>query len=160
MKKKFASFLTSIADADSTYASPTQDILFEADYVHQNPEKDCKEGCDLQKLKNRSPPLPRQFPEIHVGTIASGNSVVKDATLRQAMYEYYKKQNRELLAIEMESAGVATAAHHLGKHYLFIRGICDYADSHKNKKWQEYAAATAASFAVLLIENLPKDTSK
>ncbi|KAF3221167.1 hypothetical protein TWF106_006492 [Orbilia oligospora] len=28
---------------------------------------------------------------------------------------------------------------------LVIRGICDYADSHKNKGWQEYAAATAAA---------------
>ncbi len=28
-----------------------------------------------------------------------------------------------------------------------IRGICDYADSHKNDRWQRYAAATAAAFA-------------
>ncbi len=30
---------------------------------------------------------------------------------------------------------------------LVIRGICDHADSHKNKQWQPYAAATAAAFA-------------
>jgi nucleoside phosphorylase len=30
---------------------------------------------------------------------------------------------------------------------LVIRGICDYTDSHKNKDWQEYAAATAAAYA-------------
>lgn len=30
---------------------------------------------------------------------------------------------------------------------IIIRGICDYADSHKNKIWQPYAAATAAAFA-------------
>jgi len=30
---------------------------------------------------------------------------------------------------------------------LVIRGICDYSDSHKNKDWQEYAAATAAAYA-------------
>jgi hypothetical protein len=30
---------------------------------------------------------------------------------------------------------------------VVVRGVCDYADSHKNKKWQEYAAATAAAFA-------------
>ncbi|KAJ4404951.1 hypothetical protein N0V85_004765 [Neurospora sp. IMI 360204] len=36
---------------------------------------------------------------------------------------------------------------------LVIRGICNYADSHKNKKWQGYAAATAAAYAkeVLLL---------
>jgi nucleoside phosphorylase len=27
---------------------------------------------------------------------------------------------------------------------LVVRGICDYADSQKNKDWQGYAAATAA----------------
>jgi hypothetical protein len=32
-----------------------------------------------------------------------------------------------------------------------IRGICDYADSHKNKTWQPYAAATAATFARALL---------
>ncbi|CAI0655321.1 unnamed protein product, partial [Colletotrichum noveboracense] len=34
---------------------------------------------------------------------------------------------------------------------LVIRGICDYSDSHKNKMWQEYAAATAAAFAKELL---------
>jgi nucleoside phosphorylase len=28
---------------------------------------------------------------------------------------------------------------------LVIRGICDYADSHKNKRWQLCAAAMAAA---------------
>jgi nucleoside phosphorylase len=30
---------------------------------------------------------------------------------------------------------------------LVIRGICDYCVSHKNKKWQEYAALSAAAYA-------------
>ena len=34
---------------------------------------------------------------------------------------------------------------------LVIRGICDYADSHKNKKWQRYAAITAAAYAKKLL---------
>lgn len=34
---------------------------------------------------------------------------------------------------------------------LVVRGICDYADSHKNDMWQEYAAATAAGFAKELL---------
>jgi nucleoside phosphorylase len=29
---------------------------------------------------------------------------------------------------------------------LVIRGICDYADSHKNDQWQRYASATAAAY--------------
>lgn len=38
---------------------------------------------------------------------------------------------------------------------LVIRGICDYADSHKNGRWQEYAAGTAAAAAAEYI--IPRD---
>ena len=34
---------------------------------------------------------------------------------------------------------------------LVIRGIADYADSHKNKLWQGYAAANAAAVAKWII---------
>jgi nucleoside phosphorylase len=39
---------------------------------------------------------------------------------------------------------------------LVIRGICDYADSHKNKAWQGYAAATAAAYAKDLVLVIPE----
>ena len=38
---------------------------------------------------------------------------------------------------------------------VVIRGICDYADSHKNKIWQPYAAATAAAYAKELLRVIP-----
>ncbi|OAP55160.1 hypothetical protein AYL99_10860 [Fonsecaea erecta] len=38
---------------------------------------------------------------------------------------------------------------------LVIRGICDYADSHKNKVWQPYAAATAAAYMKDLLMVVP-----
>ncbi|KAH7016608.1 hypothetical protein B0J12DRAFT_688864 [Macrophomina phaseolina] len=38
---------------------------------------------------------------------------------------------------------------------LMIRGICDYADSHKNRKWQPYAAGTAAAYAKELLRVIP-----
>ena len=34
---------------------------------------------------------------------------------------------------------------------VVIRGVCDYADSHKNKRWQRYAAATAACYCKELL---------
>lgn len=46
------------------------------------------------------------------------------------------------MCFEMEAAGLVD-----NFPCLTIRGICDYADSHKNKIWQEYAAATAAAYA-------------
>jgi hypothetical protein len=38
---------------------------------------------------------------------------------------------------------------------LVIRGICDYADSHKNKRWQPHAAATAAACAKEVLSVIP-----
>lgn len=38
---------------------------------------------------------------------------------------------------------------------LVIRGLCDYCDSHKQKKWQGYAALTAAAYAKLLLSIVP-----
>ena len=49
--------------------------------------------------------------------------------------------------IEMEAAGIVN---HLP--CLVIRGICDYADSHKNDDWQGYAALTASACARELLE--------
>jgi nucleoside phosphorylase len=34
---------------------------------------------------------------------------------------------------------------------IVIRGICDYAESGKEKTWQEYAAAVAAAYAKELL---------
>ena len=39
--------------------------------------------------------------------------------------------------------------------YLVIRGICDYTDSHKNKRWQPYAAAVAAAYRKELLYTIP-----
>jgi nucleoside phosphorylase len=47
-----------------------------------------------------------------------------------------------VLCFEMEAAGLMD-----NFPCLVIRGICDYADSHKNKDWQGYAAATATGYA-------------
>jgi len=46
-----------------------------------------------------------------------------------------------VIAFEMEGAGVWENF----PGSLVIKGVCDYADSHKNKRWQGYAAATAAA---------------
>lgn len=86
-------------------------------------------------------------PEIHYGIIASGNTLVKDASTRDKIAE---SAGSECLCVEMEAAG-------LMDHFpcLVIMGICDYADSHKNDRWQRYAAATAAAYARELLEYVP-----
>jgi nucleoside phosphorylase len=55
-----------------------------------------------------------------------------------------------VLCFEMEAAGLMNSF-----PCLIIRGICDYADSHKNKKWQPYAAVAAAACAKELLSIIP-----
>jgi len=55
-----------------------------------------------------------------------------------------------VLCFEMEAAGLMNSF-----PCLVIRGICDYADSHKNKRWQAYAAGTAAACAKEVLSVIP-----
>jgi hypothetical protein len=55
-----------------------------------------------------------------------------------------------VLCVEMDAAGLMDEF-----PCAVIRGICDYADSHKNKHWQPYAAATAAACAKELLHVIP-----
>jgi nucleoside phosphorylase len=80
---------------------------------------------------------------VHYGLIASGNQVIKDDKLRDSLSE---SLGGNLLCVEMEAAGLMD-----NFPCIVIRGICDYADSHKNKDWQEHAAAVAAAFAKELL---------
>lgn len=138
-----------------------EDVLFKADYGHVNKSTmDCaaityndeeEEGencqlCDRTQVVKRKP----RDVRVHYGLIASGNQVIKDASFRD-------KVNRDLggniLCFEMEAAGLMN-----NFPCIVIRGICDYADSHKNKNWQEHAAAVAAAFAKELLEYVqPRD---
>jgi hypothetical protein len=43
---------------------------------------------------------------------------------------------------------------------LIIKGVCDYADSHKNKKRQIYAAGVAAAAKEVLGQYVPQDRLK
>ncbi|RAK88486.1 purine and uridine phosphorylase [Aspergillus costaricaensis CBS 115574] len=63
----------------------------------------------------------------------------KDQLFRMDVKREIFKADLGILCAEMEAAGLIN-----NFPCLIIRGICDYADSHKNKAWQPYAAATAA----------------
>ncbi|KAK0733540.1 nucleoside phosphorylase domain-containing protein [Lasiosphaeria miniovina] len=105
-------------------------------------------GCDDAFLmpRNRKHNLESPAPYIFFGCIGSGDTVVKSGEDRDRI----AKEHR-LIAFEMEGAGVWDEI-----PCIIIRGVCDYADSHKNKRWQDYAAATAASTMKTLLELYPK----
>lgn len=52
----------------------------------------------------------------------------------------------KLIGVEMEAHGMMPTIP-VGN----IRGVCDYADEHKNGEWYGYAAATVAAYARELI---------
>lgn len=121
-----------------------EDHLYLADYHHVGTQSDGRENCDKSRTAARSVRCD-DLPVVHYGLIASGNQVVKDSHLRN-------KLGQELGAycVEMEAAGLTN---HLP--CLVVRGICDYADSHKNDAWHGYAAATAAAYAKELLSVIP-----
>ncbi|WPJ65269.1 hypothetical protein SMAC4_13900 [Sordaria macrospora] len=77
-----------------------------------------------------------------IGAIGSGDSVIRSGEHRDQIAKQAK-----VIAFEMEGAGVWDEV-----PCIVIKGVCDYADSHKTKEWQNYAAATAASVAKAVME--------
>jgi len=141
-----------------TRSEALKDVLFKANYTHvvkgqaekdkgheteeEEEELDCA-YCDISHIVRRKPRAMR----VHYGLIASGNQVIKDAAFRD---EINKRLGGNVLCFEMGAAGLMNDF-----PCIVIRGICDYADSHKNKAWQEHAAAVAAAFAKELLSFVP-----
>lgn len=67
---------------------------------------------------------PSEEPRIHYGVVAFGNTLMTNARARDAI-----ARSLNALCFEMEAAGMMD-----NLQCLPIRGICDYADSHKNKE--------------------------
>ncbi|QGA15967.1 hypothetical protein EYB26_003634 [Talaromyces marneffei] len=149
------------------YPGVFHDRLFEASYRHKHYKQqsvaecicaDCHSSFDpvcQQALKSDCATVgcagdlvPRRrlrfnnpAPIIHIGTIASASSVMKSGEHRDQLAE-----KESVIGFEMEGAGVWDSL-----PCVIIKGVCDYADSHKNKAWQNYAAATAASCAKCIL---------
>lgn len=131
-----------------------EDVLYRSEYAHVELGKSCREGgCDSSMRLERQPPRKTATSLIHYGTIASGNQLIRNAEDRRKLMDTYKKtfcSLPNLLCVEMEGAGLRNLPH------LNIRGICNYADSHKNKDWKPYAAAAAVAFAKEVLSFVPQ----
>jgi nucleoside phosphorylase len=104
-------------------------------------EKDTLVQRDRREEKSRT--------RVWYGNIGSGNILMKSSRERDALRDMYK-----IIGLEMEAAGTMNTIH-VGN----IRGVCDYADVHKTKDWQGYAAAVASAYAreVLCTINPPEE---
>lgn len=123
------------------------DDLYQFDYPHIDPDDRMCAECAKDKFT-----VVRQDRKVHAesfvffGTVASGNQVIKDGRKRAEI----AAANRDILCIEMEAAGLMDVF-----GFATIRGICDYADSHKNDGWHHYAAAAAAAVAKETLKIIP-----
>ena len=126
------------------YPNGVNDRLYKSSYVHRSGSDTCENACS-----SASPPLLQRSrrwltpnePKVHYGIIASGDTVMRDAAARDRLTKEYN-----ILCYEMEAVGLTNDF-----PCVVIRGVCDYADSHKNGAWHGYAAATAASFTKELL---------
>lgn len=125
------------------------DILFEAEFIHEDKASDSCDSClrVAGKVKERTQRADKEL-KVHYGTIASGDELLRDATRRDRL-----ASDEGVLCFEMEAAGLMNSF-----PCLVIRGICDYSDSHKNKIWQGFAAMAAAAYAKQLLRLLPPRT--
>ena len=123
--------------SDSHFFKPSEDT----DKLYDLEGKLCEHPYDSTRTK---------YPKVFMGKIASANTLLKNPNKRDMLKSTYG-----VLAVEMETSGIADATWNYEVGYLAIRGICDYCDTHKNDLWQEYAALAAAAYTRSLIEMLP-----
>lgn len=144
--KTMNSFMTTEGPIEESFIHQgvENDRFFVSTYEHQG-GNNC-ELCDTGNTVRREPRA-STHPRIHYGVIASGNELIKSSVRRDELRSWI---GEKVICFEMEAAG-------LMNHFpcLVIRGICDYADSHKNDRWQRYAAATAAAYTKELLSAIP-----
>ncbi|KAH8689075.1 nucleoside phosphorylase domain-containing protein [Talaromyces proteolyticus] len=143
-RSKIPNIISSVVGKLPNFNRPDNrsDCLFQADYEHVGERSDCDE-CDKKRLVQRSA-RDNLAPRIHYGVIASGSLLVRSAEKRDSLRDLYN-----VCCIDMEAAGIMGTL-----PSLVIRGIGDYADSHKNDHWQKYAAVAAAAYAKELLQYL------
>jgi nucleoside phosphorylase len=138
-------------DLRLSYQRPIEpDELFQPEYRHISHQATCQ-LCDKTRMVHRQPRKP--IPKIHYGLIASGDQVIRSASNAA---EVNGRVGGDILCFEMEAAGIATEY-----SCIAIRGVSDYADSHKNDAWQHHAAAAAAGCAKELLSyvDLPQPST-
>ncbi|CAF3512879.1 unnamed protein product [Fusarium graminearum] len=156
------------------YPGTSEDRLFEAKYKHLYANKEpctccktthtpctlsitlpCEEaGCDYKYLVERKRLEKKrdfedngliqeaQKPSIFLGKFGSADTVMKSSKDRDMLVSQHS-----ISALEMEGAGMWDDV-----PCIIVKGVCDYADSHKNKVWQDFASATAAAVVKALLE--------
>ncbi|OJJ78676.1 5'-methylthioadenosine/S-adenosylhomocysteine nucleosidase family protein, partial [Aspergillus glaucus CBS 516.65] len=166
LEGRLASYLDVVQDRlgvqRAGYPGTEEDFLFPSDYRHKHREPQACSLCDscqargdpvcyevlqmrcqvlkcdrtISGVRTRIPSeVENPPPAVHVGLIASGDTVLLSGDDRDEI-----SAKEETIGFEMEGAGVWDNI-----PCIVIKGVSDYADSHKSRRWQGYASAAAAS---------------
>ncbi len=93
----------------------------------------------------------------HIGPIASGDKVIATGEVTGNLLNFWPN----LIGVEMEALGVATAAFQSSDMpgFFMVRGVSDLADENKSsavvEEWRQYACDAAASFVIALLSSGP-----
>ncbi|KAJ4860619.1 ankyrin repeats (3 copies) domain-containing protein [Trichoderma breve] len=90
--------------------------------------------------------------KVHFGKTISETWVIEKDTILNELGIGFEI---DMLCIEQKAAYFRTTV-----PYLLISGICDYADSHKNETWQDYATANAVACAKGIVEYIPSQDTE
>ncbi|KAL2808184.1 hypothetical protein BJX63DRAFT_424818 [Aspergillus granulosus] len=168
LQAKMLQHLQSMQESQPRWRQPSSadDVLFEASYQHKHYSpasphlclcldntsgEVCQAaldatcillGCAEDQICRHRHCIENRSAAIHIGTVASADTVMKSGEHRD-----YLAESEGVIGFEMEGAGVWNNI-----SCIIIKGVCDYADSHKNKAWQAYAAATGAATAKAFLE--------
>ena len=142
-----------------THPGPDKDDVYDSGHRHKHQDpaqcakcsactqwyhKVCEEALAASCQKLGCKPCrsnPPRDTKIHFGRYASGNAVMKSAHRRDMLI-----REDQVIGFEMEGAGAWEV---FGT--IVVKGVVDYADSHKNKEWRGYPAARAALCASAMI---------
>lgn len=122
------------------------DVLYRSDFMASSSSSNDADYDSM--VVERQARLPDESFMVHYGPIISMNCVIKDPARRDYLSEHFGA-----LCFEMDAAGLMNSF-----PCLVVRGICNYADSHRYKMWQGYAAMAAAAYAKELLAQIsPSD---
>ena len=112
------------------------------------------QGDTWQNLIKEKRPI-RGNPTFHNGTIASGDKVVADINFITRIQDEWP----DLIGVEMEAAGVATAALQSPDKpgFFMVRCVSDLADDNRDsldiEAWRSYACDAAAAFTSAILRS-------
>ncbi|EHK48490.1 hypothetical protein TRIATDRAFT_54264, partial [Trichoderma atroviride IMI 206040] len=99
-------------------------------------------GITLQKGGSKG----NRIPSVFIGRFGSSDKILSSGEHRDRIAKHYG-----ILAFDTEGAGVWDEL-----PCIIVKVACNYADSHTDNRWQNFAAATAASVSKSLVERYTK----